>query len=709
MEFDLGRFTHYPFSVDISNNRLLVALDRSGCIRRAVKAVGVQDVRGKFIPGVYIHKQMAFCEGHIGMDIAVNGRICQTPGLKFAEGVLPVFETCLDTTQFNTTTFVPQIGHDRPLCVIQLTTFTNDGDAPANIELRTHCETTGKKDTEPLDVTIAIVKDDNITNVESDETRQTNDFIIEAHQTVQFAFIADFSTNNENIKEFVSIPTIASALEATFNARKGTLGTLNIPEDPWFGEVTTRASELARQAMLLLDDGTSAGSFWGSNANPLPDVWTRDFGYSTMGVLESDPALANTAIEFLARYGIPAKAWQREAKMHPEATGFEHSLGNACLAIVLASMLVQRHGKTALTVDQSVFTTYIHQLAHDLIASRPKDDDLYETLYISDGPSRGDFHTGSNILAWAAATALIEDFSEMLNDGQAEALADIATSLKKALYQRCVRNICGKDMFVEGVDRNGNVIGVHDGEESDLTLASVYGFTTRDDRYIRNHAQWAHSTDDPYYAPITGGIDFWDFDDSNGITYPGTVHGLCGAGSRKELADALHRIRHTTDLDGSFWWWPFEHAEQDPSRVKRGLGKCGWCAGEFVSFMVHDIAGIRRNEDAKSITVAPYTPWNEFSWDGMSFCGGTINIHERKNTLTFCNNTTETLNTTLQIALQPGEMLEDVNLDGESRRYQAEVVYLRDCAAVRVHEQVKAGQTVTLQVKTRPNPQQNCR
>lgn len=695
LEEETGRKSNYPFSIDLSNNRILASVDREGTIHRVATALGVEDVRAKTIPGVYVYKKMAFCQGQVGLTLTMDTQAQPLAGMRFVNGTVPEFSFHCRGIEVHKLVFAPQKDDQRPLCIIQYFSLTNRGQEKQEVTAHTIVSTMEAEDTYPLSVHTGVVTPNRMEIGKNDI-----DIEIEPGETTTLAFLADFSSDESSLKNFCTMHACFRAMTETLTSRKNSLGSVTTSDAPWYGEQLTRAAELARQSLLLLEDGKAAGSFWGSNANTLSDVWTRDFGYTALGLLDSEPELASTMIEFLAAYGIPKQAWEREATLHPDATGFEHSLGNSCLAAVLASLFIQRHGRQALQLDRNIFLDYLQQLATSLIEKRPERGNLYRTLYISDGPSRGDYHTGSNILAWKAADALTKDFRYAISDRQAGILESVAQNLFDAINNRCACVINGQSMFVEGVNEDGTIIGVHDGEESDLTLACVYGFTSRDDERIRNHARWAHSKSDPYYAPVTGGIDFWDFDDSNGITYPGHIHGLCRANTRKEFETSLEEIRRTTDLDGSFWWWPFKHAETDPAHVKRGLGKCGWCAGEYVSYFLHDIMGVERDERSRSITIAPYTPWNSFKWEGLGFCGGTVDFHQDGNSLSFTNHTDGILHVTLQVALQPDSMLEDVQVNGESRRYQAEVLRLHDGSSVRVHEEAEHGQKVTLQVKT---------
>jgi hypothetical protein len=742
-----ARVTDYPFSVDVSDNNLLVALDSAGRPRRAVVADAVEDVRGRAIPGVYIHKQLSFWQGladttlTIGTpgpdgvgttgDVRVVG--AENTALEFLDGVVPCFTQVVRGVEIRRTLTVVQDPIDgesdpaRTSALVELLEVTDTADSPRSVRVAATSEEGPSHDLPVLLPQSVIITPEGANGADIDAG------VLAPGESVRLGVVrrfahgsagADASALADVAGSLGDLPAVERAVEDARSRLPSHLGRLEVPEDPWNGEVLTRAAELARQAMLRLPNGDVAGSFWGSNANPLPDVWTRDFGYSAMGLLESDPTLAAGAIDFLARYGLPEAPWEREVETHPGATGLQHSLGNACLAVVLADMFAQRHGRDALEASTTALDAHVPELAAALLAERPGPGGLYRTLYISDGPSRGDFHIGSNILAWRAAVALSTTLADHLDANRAAELAEVADELRAAILDKGVRTVDGNEMFVEGAFEDGQFVRVHDGEESDLTLASVYGFVDRDDPRIRAHAQWAQSVGDPYFGRVNGGIDFWDWDDYNGITYPGHIHMLSTGGTRKDLAAALRAIRETTDADGSFWWWPFKHLETEPDRAKRGLGKCGWCAGEFVSFMLHDVLGIRRDHDARTVTVAPYTPWERFTLSGLAFGNGSLDVAADSDTrfvggtgvgagsgrrsgtrsVTVTNHTQEDLTVTLQVCLDPDDMIEDVRLDDENYRYQSEVVSAYDAAAVRGTTALAPGQTRTLTVAVDGGP-----
>lgn len=686
-----SRQTDYPYSIDIGGGRLVAALDRHGAIRRVVLADGEVDVRGRTIPGVYTHKTVRYWEGSVGWDLEIQGRPTSlAPSHGFLGGVLPLFSQNLGGLRVEWLAGAPHLA-TAGSHVDFLVAVTNDGPETVGALLQPRIELLKGKRQE-VTVTIVPPGDSDTRCMLPPGTR------VEFEVRVAFGTPSDFAVQPGDVR---------MALAAEVADRRTGSGSLKIPGEPWASGQIVRLVELARQSGLNLADGRSIGSFWGSNANPIPDVWYRDFGYTTLALVEFAPDQAVANLGYLCRYALPEAAWEREAEVYPEATGLEHSLGNACLPAVIAGRLVEIYGPDVVNPLGGLLSNYLTTLVDGLVEGHAGPESLYSTLYISDGPSRGDFHTGSNIVAWSALAACGDGLAGFIDESRARQAAALAPQLRAAIQARCVVPGLGSfgPGFVEGIYTDGPSVALHDGEESDLTLASYYGFTPRDDERVINHARWAWSPENPYYAKVTGGVDFWDWDDYNGVTYPGHAHQLAAAGTPDELVSALDAIRRTTDADGSIWWWPFAHGETDSARVKRGLGKCGWVAGVTAARLMHDVFGIRRSWRTRSITVAPFVPWSGYKWTDLPFGDGKVDIAVSSSrdeaTIRLVNNTHAELDVTLEAPLPVGSMIEDIRFGSVNARYQSHVVQSYRGSAVRMSGSLNPESSTDLTVTLR--------
>lgn len=687
-----SRRTDYPYSIDIGGGRLVAALDRHGVLRRVVLADGEVDVRERTIPGVYTHKTVRYWEGQLGWKLNLDGHTVQlAPAHGFLGGVLPLFTQTVGAVQVHWLAAAPHRAVDGAH-VDYLIAITNNGPSPAEAALLFDVQLT-KGDRDQVSVTIQ----------PQAAGARASSHRVSPGESVEFEVRLEFGTPSPAI---VRAGDIRAAVNAELHDRRHGSGTLAIPGEAWASGQMQRLVELARQSGLNLADGRSIGSFWGSNANPIPDVWFRDFAYTTLALVEFAPEQAAANLRYLCRYALPNAAWEREADVHPEATGLEHSIGNACLPAVIAGRLMEVHGHAVVASLDPELSDYLTSLLDQLFASHQGPDSLYSTLYISDGPSRGDFHTGSNIVVWAALSACADALGDIVGSDRSSQAATIAAQLRSAINSRCVAELGDFGPgFVEGIYSDGRAVAVHDGEESDLTLASYFGFADRDDRRVINHARWAWSLQNPYYGTVTGGVDFWDWDDYNGITFPGHAHQLAAASTPAELTTALDAIRRTTDADGSLWWWPFAHGETDPTRVKRGLGKCGWAAGVTTARLMHDVFGVRRSWRTCTVTVSPFLPWGGFDWSDLPFGDGTLDItvaaDSDKVTIRLVNHTSAELTVNLEAAVPVGSMIEDITFGSANARYQSQVVQSYRGSAVRMAGSVKPGGSTALIVTLR--------
>lgn len=674
---DEARSSDYPFSYDVSDGHLLAAIDEQGMARRIVLGTGRHSVAGVSIPGVYVEKEFAFAEGRFGVQVEGADAHEST----FLDDVVPLFTAHVGELIVRQAVHVRRTGSSSAL---RATVFVQNPSAEKqNVTMGLVAEPCGSIAQVPI--TIAWL----------DSWRSRRRPVrVEAGETVVVAF--EITTGSERKLTVSGEEELLNELGATVARLRGRYGALKIAGGQWYADFMVRCAELCRQSSLHDASGASIGSFWGSNANPIPDVWTRDLFYTALSSAQFDATDACTTIDFLAGCALPERPWGKENETDPREDGLSHSLGNAVCAISLAGFAAQTFGTDRVFAGARKLADHCRTVANALLGARPRPGELYPSHYISDGPSRGDFHTGSNVLAWHALCVLGSFATRLGIDNRTQReIADLAADLAHTIRERCVAETPSGTAYVEGVNRDGTVIAGHDGEESDLTLAPSYGFTRRFDPAIIRHARLAFTQANPYYDAGAGGVTFWDWDDYNGVTFPAYIHALASASRPAELNEPLEAIRRLTDLDGSLWWWPHPHRADDPYAVKRGLGKCGWCAGAFVQRFVHDILGIDREADRRRVLVSPATPWREYHWRSLPFLNGLIDIEYQERTtsvtLRVHNSTAEQLHVVLEAPVPEGALIEDIRANGENERYRAQILTEGTRAVVRSTRLVEPG------------------
>jgi hypothetical protein len=679
---DDPRGSDYPFSYDVSNGRVLAAVDSAGFARRVVQGEGMRSVEGESIPGVYVEKEFAYVEGRFGVQPATAGPVTST----LLGDVIPAFLTESDglivRRAFN-------VRGDHKRSTLRCTVIL-DNTSPSLREIELTLVSDASGDAEFRGSWV-------------DGSGSSRRLVaVQPNEVVTLA--ADFSFSSVTESEKGSARSLITELDDAIGVLRSRYGSMSVPDGQWYADFVVRSAELARQSSLHSEDGSSIGSFWGSNATPIPDVWTRDLFYTALSSAQFDLDDAVGTIDFLARTALPRAPWGKENEVDPRDDGLSHSLGNAVTAVALAGLTARTFGTEAVLARTSHLASHCRELAKVLLVSRPETGDLYPSHYISDGPSRGDFHTGSNVLTWYALNVLTDLGQRVgLDEGQIRQLGDVAAQLKATIRTRCVTDGPGGEKYSEGVNRDGSIVAGHDGEESDLTLASSYGFASRFDPRIVRHARSAFTVSNPYFDVGAGGVTFWDWDDYNGVTFPAYIHKLAGAENELELTAPLEDIRRLTDLDGSLWWWPQAHRASDPFAVKRGLGKCGWCAGAFVQRFVHDIIGVRRFADEKALLFSPAVPWNAFVWNQLPFRDGTIGVEYTRSAqkvwVGVRNETGGQLTVTLDAPVPRDALVEDILIDGENGRYRASILDEDGRVVVRCMVVVEPGRQSSLEVQ----------
>lgn len=82
----------------------------------------------------------------------------------------------------------------------------------------------------------------------------------------------------------------------------------------------------------------------------------------------------------------------------------------------------------------------------------------------------------------------------------------------------------------------------------------------------------------------------------SGATFPGYISILNGAAEKESWSGDEGRFRELerlTDLDGSWWWWPYKIGAQTGDVVRmNSCGKCGGGAGIFFILFITEFLGI---------------------------------------------------------------------------------------------------------------------
>jgi hypothetical protein len=426
-------------------------------------------------------------------------------------------------------------------------------------------------------------------------------------------------------------------LNDTWQHHSDRLGRLSIPAAPYFTEAFVRFRELCRQSVLRMADGRFGAGFWGSDfigvsAWASPRIWNKDNFHAMLPMAMLEPSLCRDSILFFLRWALPQAAYGASARRFPNPGRVTHSLANALSPLVLAGAYYQMTGDRAFFEDHPDILHGARDLLRAVLESRQGKPFLFPSLYLSDGESRGDYHTGSNLLVWYAFHQMARIAKEAYQEPSiAEQWSEAAAKVKGAILTYCVGECSLGRRLLEGANADGTWVTCHDGEETDVALMPFYGFCDPDDPALLNHSKLALSPENPLYARGVDGI-WWGDSHQPAATFPGWMTALAGSATEGEVLSRLEQIARLSDVDGSIWWWPYKSPETDPAKVRRrdpwfthevlgekqevGVGKCGWAAGVYLCLFVNNLLGIRVDVPARQVSLRPFCPWPEFTWTG---------------------------------------------------------------------------------------------
>lgn len=433
----------------------------------------------------------------------------------------------------------------------------------------------------------------------------------------------------------------------SFKYYKNYLGRLEIPELPELGALIQRTALNALNSISCDTAGTVVGANWGS-APVTNRTWMRDMFYSSLPALQFDPRLIEKTISWFSKYEV--KKYGAKFK-----GGLKHSVVNALNSTILMGFYIKIWGNTDFVLKNTLFWNETLKKVDTLIGAIDKKDGLIESEWISDGIAVGQYHTGTQIVLWRAIKNIEEIFKSVFKDTKcAEKYAKIAQKLKANITNKCTAEVDGQRTYLEGCNlknhdnfidsdlyekeirdqglifltrvNDGKRINLHfhDGEESDLTLTPVYQFHETKDTLYEDSMKFA-GMDNPTYSPLSKGISWGEESES---TFPGFITILMGhLQSKDDFKKQIIHLLEITDLDGSWWWWPYKtgHDSNDVVRFN-SCGKCGWASGTFNALATTSMLGIEIDAVTSKLTINLDQVTPSYTWNDYPTCFGRLSI-----------------------------------------------------------------------------------
>jgi hypothetical protein len=379
----------------------------------------------------------------------------------------------------------------------------------------------------------------------------------------------------------------------------GLLGQLSVPDDPYVPEMMGRYAMVADDAFLFDGDGRirhPRGGSWVLMGMIAP-------GYLSALIPDGD-------------LGVSCP---------PPSATVSWSLYGTTLLPLVAGEVYQWSGATDAFAAGGVFEEQYRCLVDAIVATRYADVALFPSTYVWDGPSRGDYHTGSNIAVWYVLQAGARFADEVWGDPvTATEWSSLADEVRAAILDRAVADTWFDEQFLEGGFADGRVDAeatCHDGEEIMVATAPIFDFVESDDPRRIRHGVSAMSTVNGFYEPS---LDAMYWAEGAPVTAPGWLPALSGAADEAAIEAAIALWRSRTDVDGSIYWWPYDDPSTDPYAIRRRLSfggatpidtpKVDYATSNVLALLIHDVFGLSGDVPAREVRFRPHTPWSSFTW-----------------------------------------------------------------------------------------------
>lgn len=431
-----------------------------------------------------------------------------------------------------------------------------------------------------------------------------------ASTCLSFAFLVGASVPElEYTRDFLLSRSVLEWMNSTAGLHKKATGTLIIPEDPMLAEMFYRYYECGHTCYLLNGSG--------SLTEPKGGSW------SIMSIL--NPAYVIGSINNLEYLEGMIPNYASSAK-----SNVSFSLYGTTLILIMAADYYQRTGNTDF-IGNPVFREYATTVIGSILSTRYPEATLFPSKNIWDGPSRGDYHTGSQIIVWRVLDAYSRVAREEWKDtATAGYWSRKAEACREDIFTRCVIPGPFGPQFAEGTWKNGAVdkaAKCHDGEEVALVQSAFYGLAEQDDPLVINHCRASMTPFNYLYSPRLNAMlwqsdSYWD----GGYTFPAWLVVIAGAENKETMLAGIRLWETMTDVDGSPWWWPYDVGQTDPSVVNRrrcnfvggfcDVAKVSYATSVFNTLLINNVIGLSADVPGKTVSFRPFSPWPAFEWDG---------------------------------------------------------------------------------------------
>ena len=426
--------------------------------------------------------------------------------------------------------------------------------------------------------------------------------------TLKFAFLVGGSVKELiHTRNFIRSRSTLDWVNSTAKLHKKATGNLIIPEDPMLAEMFDRYYECSHSCYILKGNGTLTEPKGGS--------------WSMMSLL--NPGYIHGSLQNMGRVAEMVPFHEKSI-----TTDVSFSLYGSTQELIIAADYYQRGGDPSFFKNEA-FRTNATELIQRILKTQYPEATLFPSKNIWDGPSRGDYHAGSNILVWRVLDIFSRIAKDIWKDTQtAELWSMKANACKADILTKCVIQGPYGNQFGEGTRKDGRIDSAatcHDGEEVALVQSAFYGLVEQDNPLITNHCRASMTSYNPLYnkslnAMIWQDRSYWN----GGYTFPAWLVLIAGATTKEEMVTGINLWKSMTDLDGSPWWWPYDVGQTDPSKVNRrrcnfeggfcDVAKVPYATSVFNTLLINNVIGLSADVQRKTFSFRPFSPWSSFEW-----------------------------------------------------------------------------------------------